>query len=327
LTAQCYTGVTMAIVREFRVLRLLPAFILFLSTLGCGQRMALEPSVMGQPELAAAATPDFTGMGGADTGLPSERPDSDAEQAESLPELYYTVYTVRQGDMVGKIADRFGVSQDSIISVNRLKNTRTIQIGQLLKIPSIDGIIYTARDGDTPASIADKYRVSLEKIALANGISDNAVPAGSTLFLPDAKLDWVTIQEINGDLFLKPLHSGYYISSRYGWRNNPFSGSRTFHNGVDMAAPMGTAIYAALDGTVISSGYDVTYGNYVIISHHSGYQTLYGHMSKILVSKGKRVTTATRIGLVGNTGQSTGPHVHFTVYKNRATINPSTLWN
>lgn len=305
----------------------MPIALIALLSVSCGQRLAFDPAPADAPQLASMAANGLAGMGGADTGLPSERPDADSSARDALPELYYAVYAVQKGDMVGKIADRFGISQDSIISVNRLKNTRTIQIGQLLKIPSIDGILYTVKEGDTPASIADKYRVSLERIALANGISDNVVPAGSMIFLPDAKLDWVTIQEINGDLFMKPLRGGYYVSSRYGWRNNPFSGTRTFHNGIDLAASMGTAIYAALDGTVSSTGYDVTYGNYVIVSHHSGYQTLYGHMSKILVSKGKHVTTATRIGLVGNTGQSTGPHVHFTVYKNRATINPSTLWN
>lgn len=293
----------------------------------CSQRLTLDSGPSEAPDLAAIAQGSMVGMGGSSAGLPSERPGADQTAEERAPELCYTVYTVAKGDMVGKIADRFGISQDSIISLNRLKNTRTIQIGQLLKIPSMDGIIYTVKEGDTPASIADKYRVSLEKIALVNGITDNAIPAGLNIFLPDAKLDWVTIQEINGDLFHKPLRGSYYISSRYGWRNNPFVNARTFHNGIDMATAMGTSVYAALDGTVTTTGYDVTYGNYVIITHHSGYQTLYGHMSKILVSKGKRVTASTKIGLVGNTGQSTGPHVHFTVYKNRATINPATLWN
>ncbi len=298
-----------------------------LLSLSCTQDLSLEAGPADAPDLASITPGNIVGMGGSSAGLPSERPDGETAPAGDERELYYTVYTVQKGDMVGKIADRFGISQDAIISLNRLKNTRTIQIGQLLKIPSIDGIIYTVKEGDTPASIADKYRVSLEKVAMANGITDNAIPAGSMVFLPDAKLDWVTIQEINGDLFHKPLHGSYYISSRYGWRANPFVNARTFHNGIDMATAMGTPIYAALEGTVSATGYDVTYGNYVIITHHSGYQTLYGHMSKILASKGKRVTTATKIGLVGNTGQSTGPHVHFTVYKNRATINPSTLWN
>jgi murein DD-endopeptidase MepM/ murein hydrolase activator NlpD len=270
---------------------------------------------------------EYTGKGGADTGLPSERPG--AQQGDTGPDvdLYYIAYTIKKGDIVGKIASDHGISQDAIISLNKLRNTRSLQVGQILKLPSINGIVYTVKKGDTPESIADKYKISLEKVALVNSITDNVVPAGSVLFLPDAKLDWVTLQEINGDLFRKPLHGGYYISSRYGWRDNPFSSARTFHNGIDMATARGTAVYAALDGVVASTGYDVTYGNYVIVSHHSGYQTMYGHLNTILTSQGKRVTTATRIGLVGNTGQSTGPHLHFTVYKYRSTLNPATLWN
>jgi murein DD-endopeptidase MepM/ murein hydrolase activator NlpD len=96
---------------------------------------------------------------------------------------------------------------------------------------------------------------------------------------------------------------------------------------MDMATSRGTPVYAALDGTVSATGYDVTYGNYIVISHHSGYQTLYGHLNTILTSPGKFVTTSTKIGLVGNTGQSTGPHLHFTIYKNHSTINPANLWN
>jgi len=303
-----------------RLLGILPA--LYILILGSCADWKNDAALL-EPEAAAGET--FAGMGGADTGLPSERPDQG--EVEKVPELYYLAYTVQKGDIVSKIAETHGVNQDAIISLNKLRNTRNIQIGQILKIPSINGILYTARKGDTPEIIADKYRVSLEKIALVNNISDNIVTPGACLFLPDAKLDWVTIQEINGDLFTKPLHGGYYISSRYGWRDNPFSGNRTFHNGMDMACPRGSPIYAALDGTVSATGYDVTYGNYVIISHHSGYQTMYGHMNTILTSKGKHVTPETRIGTVGNTGQSTGPHLHFTVYKNHSTINPSSLWN
>lgn len=275
----------------------------------------------------AAEKAGFTGMGGADGLLPAERPGEDQAKTEKASDLYYFAYSVRKGDIVGNIAKEHGVSQDAIISLNHLKNTRTLQIGQILKIPSINGILYTVKKGDTAASIADTYHVSLERTALLNDMHDNAVTAGSTIFLPDAKLDRVTIQEINGDLFSKPLHGGYYISSRYGWRNNPFIGSRTFHNGVDMACPRGTPVYAALDGVVSSTGYSVTYGNYIIVSHHSGYRTMYAHLNVILTSAGKRVSPTSRIGQVGNTGQSTGPHLHFSVFKRGATINPANLWN
>lgn len=307
-----------------RIIQCVALAFIITSLASCGS--GYQSGLIENPD-ADNAKGEFTGMGGADTGLPSERPGDVQEGTEQVPDLYYSVYTVQKGDIVGQIATAHGISQDAIISLNKLKNTRTLQIGQLLKIPSINGILYTTKKGDTPESISDKYQVSLEKVAMVNSITDNVVTPGSVLFLPDAKLDWVTLQEINGDLFLKPLRGGYYISSRYGWRDNPFSGNRTFHNGVDMATSRGAPIYAALDGTVSATGYDVTYGNYVIISHHSGYQTLYGHMNTILTSRGKYVTTSTKIGTVGNTGQSTGPHVHFTVYKNRSTINPSTLWN
>lgn len=279
--------------------------------------------------VSGADGPEYDGKGGLDmdAAVLSGQIDGIMEKPEIIPELYYTLYTVQTGDIVGEIAEEFGVSQDAIISLNKLRNTRTLQVGQILKIPTIDGILYTTRDGDTPESIADKYRISLEKIAIVNNIADNRIEAGLQLFLPDARLDWVTLQEINGDLFRKPLRGGYWISSRYGWRDNPFSGRRTFHNGIDMACRKGTPIYAAMDGRVIATGYSPTYGNYVTIRHHSGYQTMYAHMSQILTSTGAYVTTGTRIGLVGSTGQSTGPHLHFTVYKNRSSTNPALLWN
>ena len=153
------------------------------------------------------------------------------------------------------------------------------------------------------------------------------LPEGTALFVPDAVLDWVTRQEINGDLFKRPLRGTYYFTSWFGWRNSPFTGARTYHNGIDMASYEGKSIYAALAGTVTTAGWSNTYGNYVIVTHHSGYKTLYGHMSQILVKKGQWVSTDTILGKVGNTGLSTGPHLHFTVFKNGVAINPSNLWN
>ena len=242
----------------------------------------------------------------------------------------YQTYRIKSGDMIGFIADAFDVTQDTIISVNNIKQSRLIKPGEYLKIPSIPGIIYTVKkNGETPVSIAEKYKVNAEKCASANYVSlDTELKAGTSLFVPDAELDWVTRQEINGDLFKKPLHARYWLSSNYGWRDSPFNaGSRTFHGGIDMAISEGTPIYAALDGTVTAVGYNATYGNYVIISHHSGYKTLYGHMKKTACRKGNFVYTNTIIGYVGSTGMSTGPHLHFTVYKNGKTINPFAVLN
>ena len=263
----------------------------------------------------------------------------DAPNAESAAEsaagavssiVTYQTYRVKSGDMIGFIADAFDVTQDTIISVNNIKQSRLIQPGQYLKIPSMAGIIYTVKkNGETPSTIAEKYKVNAEKCAAANYVSlDTELKAGTSLFVPDAELDWATRQEINGDLFKKPLHARYWLSSNYGWRDSPFNaGSRTFHGGIDMAVAQGTPIYAALDGTVTAVGYNATYGNYVIITHHSGYKTLYGHMKSTACRKGNFVYTNTVIGYVGSTGMSTGPHLHFTVYKNGKTINPMTVLN
>lgn len=251
----------------------------------------------------------------------------DARSSEGL-ELCYFTYRVQKGDMIGFIADKFNVTQDTIISVNNIHQSRLIQIGQILKIPSMPGIVYTVKkNGETANSIAEKFEVSVEKLARVNHLQENQnLVAGQTLFAPDALLDWVTRQEINGDLFHKPVRSRYYLSSYYGWRSSPFSGKRSYHSGVDMACPQGTPVYAALGGTVTSVGYNNVYGNYIIVTHHSGYKSLYGHLSKQLVTRGKWVDTNSRIGLVGSTGLSTGPHLHFTVYKFGKTVNPAGLW-
>ena len=256
---------------------------------------------------------------------------SDNGDSEEPLTLTYQTYRVKSGDMIGYIATAFGITQDTIISVNNIRQSRLIQPNQYLKIPSMAGILYTVKkDGETIETIAEKYKVDAQKCALVNYLTPSKLlKAGYSLFVPDAELDWVTRSEINGDLFRKPLKARYWLSSGYGWRDSPFNtGSRSFHGGIDMAVAQGTPIYPAMNGTVTTTGFNSTYGNYVIITHHSGYKTLYAHMSKITCAKGNFVYAgSTQIGLVGSTGLSTGPHLHFTVYKNGNTINPLSVLN
>ncbi|MCI6799299.1 MAG: M23 family metallopeptidase [Spirochaetia bacterium] len=243
--------------------------------------------------------------------------------------LYYSSYRIKKGDMIGVIAEKYGISQDTLISVNKIRATRTIQIGQNIKIPSLDGILYTVKkDGETPETIAEKYEVSADEVANVNKIAVNAsLDAGQSVFVPGAELDWITRQEINGDLFRKPIRSYYRITSYFGWRGSPFTGRRQFHGGIDMACSTGTPIYAAMEGVISYRGYSNVYGNYVIVTHHSGYKTLYGHMSRFSkLTVGNRVTTGSVIGYVGSTGQSTGSHCHFTVFKNGRMVDPYNLW-
>jgi murein DD-endopeptidase MepM/ murein hydrolase activator NlpD len=239
--------------------------------------------------------------------------------------LLYSAYTVNKGDMIGGLAESFGLNQDTLISINNIKNSRLLQIGQVLRIPNQDGIMYSVKKGDTLETIAEKYKSNVLDIQIANELFTNAALPGTSLFIPGARLDWMERQEINGDLFMWPV-SGY-ITSSYGYRIYPFDddGGRQFHSGIDIGAVTGTPIRASMSGRVSSAGWDDVLGNHVVISHHAGYRTLYGHMSVIRVKSGAYVGTGERIGDVGSTGHSTGPHVHFSVYKNGVTVNPRSL--
>ncbi|GHV94444.1 peptidoglycan-binding protein LysM [Spirochaetia bacterium] len=237
--------------------------------------------------------------------------------------LLQNSYTIQKGDIIGDLAAEFGLNQDTLISANNIKNTRLIQIGQILRIPNQDGIFYTVKNGDTLSSIAEKYKSEAEAIQIANELFSEDIHDNTVLFIPGARLDWVNLQEINGDLFIWPVPG--YITSPYGYRKSPFTSIRQFHSGLDIGSPMGSPIRAAMSGRVSAVGWDDVLGNYVVISHHSGYRTLYGHMSVARVKAGAYVGTGERIGDIGSTGLSTGPHLHFTVYKNGITVNPRSL--
>lgn len=258
---------------------------------------------------------------------PDEKEIEAALADDDLPLLTYKTYRVKPEDQIGKIAVENNISQDTLISVNNIKSTRTLQIGTYLRIPNIPGILYTVReDGETIEDISKKYEISAEKCSTVNNKALTvSLKSGETLFLPDAQMDQFARAEINGDLFHKPLKARWYLSSRYGWRSSPFNGKRSFHGGSDMACASGTKIYAALAGKVTFTGYNDTYGNYVIIQHHSGYKSLYAHMSSISCQTGDYVTTESVIGRVGSTGMSTGPHLHFAVYKNGKGVDPLSL--
>ena len=124
------------------------------------------------------------------------------------------------------------------------------------------------------------------------------------------------------ETFLFPTAAGTVLTSPYGYRTHPLTGNYTMHNGVDLANNSGTPIYATKSGYVTTAVYNYAYGYYVTINHMDGYSSLYGHMTNYIVSEGQYVTRGEVIGYMGSTGWSTGPHLHFTIYYNGATVNP-----
>ena len=118
-----------------------------------------------------------------------------------------------------------------------------------------------------------------------------------------------------------PIEAGYNSSS-YGWRIDPFNGSKAFHEGLDFPANTGTPIHAAADGIVSMSEHSAAYGNIVKVEHGSGLETRYAHASKLLVKVGERVSKGQAVALVGSTGRSTGPHLHYEIRFHGNSLDP-----
>ena len=252
--------------------------------------------------------------------LPNDPPDALKESVS------FQQYTVKPGDTISGICVKFGLSNIStLIAINGIKNVRSIWSGQRLKVPSMDGIIHTVLSGETLVAIATRYGVTVEELLDANDLASEALQVGQELFVPGARLDQESLRRAMGEVFAHPIKDSYRLTSRFGPRIDPISGRKSSHTGTDFACPTGTPIYASMSGKVAYTGFSSIYGNYVILNHHDGYQTLYAHMSKIIAKKGSYVAQGERIGLVGSTGYSTGPHLHFTVYKDSKLVDPLTL--
>lgn len=235
----------------------------------------------------------------------------------------YQTYTVKAGDTISGIAKRFNLSNIStLIAINDIKNVRSLRSGQKIRIPSVDGLTHIVKSGESLSGIADKYKTSLVTLLDVNDLTTELVKKGDVLFIPGATMDATALSEALGELFKDPLGVSWRMSSPYGYRPDPFTGVRSFHTGIDMVAPLGTSIKASMTGKVAAAGYNQVYGNYVIVSHSGGYQTLYAHMTTILVKLGQNVNQGSVLGKLGSTGYSTGPHLHFSVYKNGQLINP-----
>ncbi len=239
-----------------------------------------------------------------------------------------SVYVVRKGDSLALIAKMFGVSTNTITWANNLKGG-VIKEGDQLVILPVSGIKHTVKKGDTLQYIAKLYKADINDILSYNDVTiDTKLGIGDVIIVPDGEIVTISISSGSSNQSKEPLLLNVNNYPTYaGYYQRPINGGRKTqgihgYNGVDLAAPKGTPIYAAADGRVIiarTSGYNGGYGLYVVISHTNGTQTVYGHMSKVNVSVGQNVVRGQIIGAVGNTGRSTGSHVHFEI---RGAKNP-----
>lgn len=242
------------------------------------------------------------------------------------PGLILNDYVVSAGENLSYIADKTGISVDTIVSVNRsvknIENVHRIFVGMAVAVPNRNGLMYTVKEGDSLSLIAQNYAVEESKIRSVNGITD--IKAGEDIFIPGAKYSPAQRAEKLGSIFTKPV-AKFRITSGFGYRMHPVKRVRLFHSGVDFAWYHGAPINAARDGVVTFAGTRGGYGNYVIIDHVGGYQTCYGHLKSFAVKRGTYVKRGQIIGYMGATGVVSGPHLHFEIKRYGRFLDPLSL--
>ena len=237
-----------------------------------------------------------------------------------------SVYVVRPGDSLSQIAEMFGVTVNTIRWTNDIGRNGNIQIGQTLVILPVSGVRYTVKDGDTISSIAKKYDGDQAEILEYNDLEADTLSVGDEIIIPHGilseapvatKVTYSAPQGTNG-----PAYVGYYMRPvNGGIKTQGLHG----YNAIDIGASYGTPILASAAGEVIVSKYlDGNpwfggYGNYIVVKHPNGTQTVYAHLSQTLVQRGWNVQQGQVIGYMGSTGRSTGNHLHFEI---RGAQNP-----
>ncbi|MFN4293245.1 MAG: peptidoglycan DD-metalloendopeptidase family protein [Thermoflexales bacterium] len=313
-------------------------------------RATAEPVVIGglpeaNPDLIRR---DFVPPGsdlGASAGSASQRPRQ------------LNTYSVVAGDTLFGIALKFGLTPETILWSNykTLKdNPDLLSIGQRLIIPPENGLIVDVEEGDTIDGLARRFRVPPERIVSEpiNGLRDINQPLriGQTIYVPGGERETVIWQVpkpvevrrtvagvrvyrvgVCGEVAIPPLGTGSFVwpANRRYLSGYNFS---NVHPGLDIAGRLGEPIYASDAGTVIYAGYSlnaagrpVGYGQYVVLDHGNGYQTLYAHASQLYVQCGQQVQRGAVIAAIGSVGRSTGPHLHYEIRYSGRAVNPWSL--
>lgn len=237
-------------------------------------------------------------------------------------------YTVQSGDNCSTIADQFGVSVETVLWNNGTleDNPDYLTVGDVLTILPVSGVYHTVAKGDTLEGIAEKYKVQVADITSYEGNymqEPYTITVGQKLIVPGGYRPYQVRHVVAwSGAVPKDAKRG---SGSFGW---PVSGYITqryseVHPAADIGVPIGNSVKAADSGYVAIVGRnDTGYGLYVLIDHGNGFQTVYAHLSVIYVKVGQSVGKGQTIGLSGNTGKSTGPHLHFEIKLNGVRRNP-----
>ncbi|MCU0824074.1 MAG: M23 family metallopeptidase [Leptospira sp.] len=240
---------------------------------------------------------------------------SNLAQDNLIPLRYYQ-YKVAKDDNFFKIMARTGMDLETLSSANELSSPHDLYPGMVLEIPNMRGTFHPEETANTPSEkllLSKKYGISPDKLQFDD--------SRGKWFLPGISMGKIEKSFFYGFGFSFPLTTAR-VSSNFGKRLDPFTKKETFHGGIDLAAKHGSDVFASMDGEINFVGVLGGYGNLVIVKHKLGYETRYGHLSSFAVKVGQKIRKGEKIGLVGQTGRATGPHLHFEVRRNSKREKP-----
>jgi hypothetical protein len=243
--------------------------------------------------------------------------DQSTENISEFLRIYR--YTPKAGEDIFRLSARCNVPYAALASLNRASHPDSLA-GDVL-LPTVPGLFIP----EDPANDLERLIATSREIEGGTVITVRVgTEAARFLFFPGADFTATERSFFLNTGFRFPLRT-YRISSPFGMRANPFTGKPQTHNGIDLAAPTGTEVYATREGKVVDLGTDSVYGNYIIIAHADNWVSLYGHLSAFSTELRSTVSANTLIGKVGTTGMSTGPHLHFELRKNGTALDPGKL--
>lgn len=244
-----------------------------------------------------------------------------------FPPLSLFLYRPKKGEDLFALAARLNVAYDALVTLNGAESRELFERKESILVPTQPGTFVR----DPPQTQMEEMMLAQRmQMKLPVQVLSVRLPGGdgtrALRFFPGDSFTNLERLFFLRVLFAFPVARGT-LSSFYGTRTDPFSGYQRFHNGVDIAAAVGTDVVAAQDGSVMETGTDDSLGSYVVLLHANGYRTVYGHLSAVSVKTGERVSKGLPIGKVGLTGRTTGPHLHFEIRENGGSLDPMTLMN
>lgn len=315
---------------------------------GTAATIAAEATVdMPQPQEAPKAITTVQGTLQKPSGLVDPAVTEKAAEKKASTREAVVSYTIAEGDTLSGVAERFGLTTQTLIWANSIGTPNALTLGSELRIPPVSGVLHKVNPGDTLLTLAERYQVEVTDIT---GFSANKINNPDALVLgqeitvprgvkpidpPPTRLAAASpapaaqspapaaapAPAAPRQLPAQPVSGGMLQWPTYGPIFTFFGGG---HRGLDISPPYGTPVYAAEAGVVAeaSTGYNAGYGTMVMINHGNGLTTMYAHLSAIAVSPGQQVARGEHVGNVGTTGRATGPHLHFEVHQGGGALNP-----